>query len=315
MINTDFFLIFTNIEDTDMIKEIPIQGFDAKLNNAGNNYPQSTNQNAMKLFSNFLFVSSRNSGKTHSCVKLIKNGYENCKLVDNDGIVHPLRTFLISPTSEQKIFENLKSLDENDIYQEYTDEIFQNIIDEIERTNEEINQYKLYKDTYELIKRTNTNNILKLISENPEIIEILQQYNFQNPDEIDIKYKEKPANFVILDDLMSSSAFSRKTQNLLTYYLIRNRHHFISFFILVQHLRAVPPSIINNCNVYFIGKFASHKYILDQLYEMVSNVLTEEQFSDLYSHSIKEKYGALIIDNSGDTKRFYKSLDKELIIE
>ena len=299
-----------------MIKEIPIKGFDAKLNNQGNNYPQSTNQFAPKLFSNFLFVSSRNSGKTHSCVKLIKNGYEDAPLIDNNGIVHPLRSFLISPTYDaNRIFENLKSLDQNDIYQEYTDEVFQGIIDEIERTNEEIEKYKLYKDTFELIKRTNKNNILKLISDNPQIIEILQEYNFQDPDDIDIKYKEKPANFIILDDLMSSSAFSRKTQNLLTYYLIRNRHHFISFFILVQHLRAVPPSIVNNCNVYFIGKFASHKYLLDQLYEMVSNVLTEDQFSDLYSHAIKDKYGALIIDNSGDTKRFYKTLEKELIIE
>ena len=298
------------------IKEIPIVGFDAKLNNSGNNYPQSTNPFAPKLFSNFLFVSSRNSGKTHSCVKLIKNAYEDAKLIDNDGIVHPLRTFLISPTYDaNKIFENLKSLDENDIHQEYTDEIFQEIIDDIEKTNEEVQEYKLYKDAYELIKRTKKNNILKLITEKPEILEILQQYDFQHPDTIDIKYREKPVNFLILDDLMSSSAFSRKTQNLLTYYLIRNRHHFISFFILVQHLRAVPPSIINNCNVYFIGKFASHKYILEQLYEMVSNVLTEEQFSDLYTHAIADKYGALIIDNSGDTKRFYKALDKELIIE
>ena len=299
-----------------MIKEIPIQGFDAKLTNAGNKYPQSTNPNAPKLFGNFLFVSSRNSGKTHSCVSLIKNGYENAKLIDDNGIVHPLRCILISPTYDANlIFENLKSLDKNDIHQEYTDEVFQQIINDIEITNEEVEQFKLYKETYELIKRTSKKNIIKLVSEQPQIVDILQQYDFQNPDDVDIRYKEKPVNFLILDDLMSSAAFSRKTQNLLTYYLIRNRHHFLSFFILVQHLRAVPPSIVNNCNVYFIGKFASHKYILDQLYEMVSNVLTEQQFSDLYSHAIKDKYGALIIDNTGDTKRFYKGLDKELIIE
>lgn len=298
-----------------MIKEIPLTGFKAELKNSGNNYPQSTNQNAPRLFSNFLFVSSRNSGKTHNCVKMIKE-YENTKLIDNDGKVHPLRVFLISPTFDaNKIFLNLKSLDENDIYQEYSDEIFQNIIDDIEKTNEEIEEFKLYQETYELIKRTKPINILKLITKRPEIIEILERYNYQNPDDIDIKYKEKPANFIVLDDLMSSSAFSRKTQNLLTYYLIRNRHHFISFFILVQHLRSVPPSIVNNCNVYFIGKFASHKYILEQLYEMVSNVLTEEQFSELYSHAVKEKFGALIIDNSGDTKRFYRALEKELIFE
>ncbi len=34
--------------------------------------------------------------------------------------------------------------------------------------------------------------------------------------DIDIKYKERPVNFIVSDDLMSSSAFSKKTENLLT---------------------------------------------------------------------------------------------------
>ena len=37
-----------------MIKEIPIEGFNATLTNSGNNYPQSTNPNAPKLFFNLL---------------------------------------------------------------------------------------------------------------------------------------------------------------------------------------------------------------------------------------------------------------------
>ena len=298
-----------------MIKEIPIQGFDAKLHNSGNNYPQSTNPNAPRLFFNLLSVASRNSGKTHSCVKLIKD-YEDHKLIDNDGVVHPLRVFVISPTyAQNRIFENLKSLDENDVHEEYSDEIFQGIIDEIERTNEEVDNFKIYKNAYDLIKKTPKRKIIRLISEQPEIVKILEQYDFQDPDEIDLKYKERPVNFICLDDLMGSSAFNKKTQSLLTYYLIKNRHHFICFFLLVQSLKSVPKPIRQNCNVYFLGKFASKKYILDDLYEEVSNVLTEEQFDELYSHAIKDKYGALIIDNSGDTKRFYKGLDKELIIE
>jgi hypothetical protein len=298
-----------------MIKELPLKGFDATLHNSGNNYPQS-NKDVPRLFANFLFVASRNSGKTHTCVSLIKNGYENAKLTDKDGVVHPLRVIVISPTfSMNRIFENLKSLDENDVYEEYSDEIFQNIVDDIERINEEVENFKVYKNAYNLIKATPKRKLLRLIEENPEIVKILEEFNFQNPDDIDIRFKEKPVNFIILDDLMSSSAFSRKAQNLLTYYLIRNRHHFISFWILVQHLKSVPPNIVNNCNVFFLGKFASHKYILDQLYETVSNICTESEFEELYSHSIKEKYGSLIIDTSGDTKRFYKGLDKELVIE
>lgn len=298
-----------------MITELPITGFNTPLNNSSNNYPQSKNKNLPKLFLNALLVASRGGSKTHTCVRLIKE-YESSPLIDNDNIIHPLRVFLISPTvSANKIFKNLKSLNEEDIYEEYTDEIFQGIINDIDHTEEEIKLFKLYKEAYNLVKKTPSSKILKLIKNKPEIIDILETFQYQDPDDIDIKYKERPVNFIVLDDLMSSSAFSRKAESLLTYFLIRNRHKFISFFILVQHIKALSPAIRNNCNWFFIGKFCSHKYITDTLYEEVSNVLTESQFSDLYLHSTAEKYGGLVIDNTGDEKRFYKSLDKELIIK
>jgi hypothetical protein len=298
-----------------MIKEIPIEGFNATLTNSVNNYPQSTNPNAPKLFFNLLSVASRGGSKTYTATKLIKD-YEEHLLIDNDGIIHPLRSFLISPTfGANKILENLKSLDKNDIYEQYSDDIFQTIINEIERTNEEVLEFKRYTDAFELIQKTPKKDIVKLVRDVPEILEILNKYNYIDPDEIDVRFRERPVNFIILDDLMGSSAFNKKAQSLLTYYLIKNRHHFISFFILVQSLKSVPKPIRQNCNVYFLGKFASKKYILDDLYEEVSNVLTEQEFADLYDHAIQEKYGSLIIDTSGDTKRFYKGLDKELIIE
>lgn len=298
-----------------MIKEIDIQGFNAKLDNSKTNYPQSTNPNAPRLFFNLLSVASRGGSKTYTTCRLIKE-FEESQLIDNDGVVHPLRTFLISPTiGANAIFKNLKSLDESDMYEEYSDDILQDIIDEIERTNEEVKKYKIYKETYKLIEKTPKKRIPKLLKDRPEIIEILQEYDYQHYDKIDIRFKERPVSFIILDDLMGSSAFNKKAQSLLTYYLIKNRHHFISFFILVQSLKSVPKPIRQNCNVYFLGKFASKKYIIDDMYEEVSNVLTEQQFMDIYEHATKEKYGALIIDNSGDTKRFYKGLDKELVIE
>jgi len=298
-----------------MITELPIKGFQTTLHNSVNNYPQSTNKNLPKLFMNALFVASRGGSKTHTCVRLIKE-YETTKLIDNDNIVHPLRVFLISPTvSANKIFDNLQSLHPDDIYEEYTEELFQSIIDDIDKTEEEVKQYKLYCDTYNLIMKTKSSKIIELLKRQPNIIDILETFDYQHPDEIDIRFKERPVNFIVLDDLMSSSAFSRKAESLLTYYLIRNRHKFISFFILVQHIRALAPAIRNNCNWFFIGKFCSYKYITDTLYEEVSNVLSEKEFIDLYLHSTAEKYGGLVIDNTGEEKRFYKSLDKELIIK
>lgn len=298
------------------IKEIPISGFNDKLDNSTLNYPQSNNPNAPRLFFNLLSVASRGGSKTYTTVKLIKD-YETSKLVDNNGVIHPLRTFLISPTFEANpIFKNLKSLNEEDIHIEYNDETLQAIIDDIELVNEEIEEYNEYKNAYETVDKTPLNKIKDLLINRPELFEILKRNDFQHYKTIDQpRYYERPVNFLILDDLMGSSAFNKKAQSLLTYYLIKNRHHFISFFILVQALKSVPKSIRSNCNVYFLGKFASKKVVLDDMYEEVSNILTMENFEKIYEYATAEKYGGLFIDTSSSEKKFYKGLDCELVFE
>lgn len=298
------------------IIEQPINGFKDTLDNSTLNYPQSTNPNAPRLFFNLLSVASRGGSKTYTTVKLIKD-YEMNKLIDENGKIHPLRTFLISPTVDANpIFKNLKSLSEEDTYTEYNDEVLQNIIDDIQKVNEEIEEYNEYKNAYILVDKTPLKKIKELIQTNPEIFELLKQYDYQHYKTIpQPRYYERPVNFLILDDLMGSSAFNKKTQSLLTYYLIKNRHHFISFFLLVQSLKSVPKSIRSNCNLYFLGKFASKKVILDDMYEEVSNILTMDKFEEIYEHATKEKYGSLIIDNTSSNKKFYKGLECELIIE
>ncbi len=41
-----------------------------------------------------------------------------------------------------------------------------------------------------------------------------------------------------------------------------------------------------------------------------------EQFESIYDYAINSNdYGALIIDNSGEKKRFYNNLEKEIFID
>ena len=125
-----------------------------------------------------------------------------------------------------------------------------------------------------------------------------------------------PVNIIVLDDLMATGAFTNKKLSSLTNNLIKNRHHSISFAILSQSVRSIPKNIRLNCNVFFVGKFASKKVVLEDLFEEVSNVLTEEQFEELYNHCVENnQYGSLIIDCSHKNKRFLNGLDGELLIK
>lgn len=299
------------------ITEIELSSFKDKINNSKLDYPKSDNNNLFNLFFNLMAVASRGGGKTYSVVKIIKE-FEKSKMISGQG-EHKIRTILISPTydANKNLWGNLKSLDENDIYESYSEGILQNIIDDIKTIIDEVDIYNKYLYYYDLIDKTPKNEIQQLLKSNPEISFILKKFNYETPTKIKkyFRYTTKPITFLILDDIMGSSALNRKSENLLKYWLIKNRHIFTSFFILVQSMKSVPKDMRLNCNLFYLGKFSNKKAILNDLYEEVSSVLTEPQFENLYDKAINDnQHGALIIDLTGTKKRFYNNLEKELII-
>ena len=299
-----------------MIEEIPLN-FKFEPANSKLNYPQCRCGNCPQFYFNLLSVASRGSGKTFNICKLISH-YEQNKLIDNDGKIHPLRTIVISPTLDANpIFKNLKSLDEKDIHDKFSDELLQSIIDEIKADKEETDAYHKYLDAYKKAMTVRKTKITDFFDQNPDIYDILKVYDFEDPDEIPKpKNLVSPVNIIILDDLMGSAiAFSNKKASVLLNNLIKNRHNGVSFAILAQSVKSVPKNIRANCNLFFIGKFASKKIVLQDMYEEVSNVLTIEQFEELYDTATNEQYGSLIIDCSHKEKRFMRGLDTQLIIK
>lgn len=300
------------------IIEKDLNAFKDKINNSKLDYPKSDNDSLFNLFFNYLGVASRGGGKTYNVVKIIKE-YEKSKMVSLQG-EHKIRTILISPTydANMNLWKNLKSLDENDIYEEYTEEILKNIIDDIKSIIDEVDIYNKYLYYYDLVDKTPKNEIQALLKSNPEISFILKKFNYESPSKVKkyFRYTTKPITFLILDDIMGSSALNRKSENLLKYWLIKNRHIFTSFFILIQALKGVVPKDIRlNCNLFYLGKFSNKFSILNDLYPEVSSILTEEQFEKLYDKAIKDNnHGALIIDLTRNKKRFYNNLEKELLI-
>ena len=298
-----------------MIEEIPLN-FTFNPKNAKMNYPQCRCGQCPLFYFNLLSVASRGSGKTYNICKLIKH-YEENKLIDNDGKIHPLRTIVISPTLDQnQIFKNLKSLDESDTHEKFSGELLQDIVDDIKKNKEETEAYNKYIEAYRKVVNIKENKLNDFFEKNPEIYEILKEFNFEDPEELTKpKYMISPVNIIVLDDLMATGAFTNKKLSSLTNNLIKNRHNGISFAILAQAVRSIPKNIRLNCNVFFVGKFASKKVVLEDLYEEVSNVLTLEEFEELYDKATEQQYGSLIIDCSHKEKRFLCGLDTELIIK
>jgi len=296
-----------------MIIEKKLKGFDNKLLYDKLNYPQCSCGACPKFFFNSLHVGARGSGKTYTVVQMIKH-YEKHKII-RDGVEYKLRTHLISPTIQaNEIYQSLDSLNmKEDSHDNYSDQLLLDIIKDVKAEKEEYEKYLLYKSSYEKFIRTPESKYEKLYHTNPEIFNLLEEYDYIHPK--DFKHEKPAVNIIILDDLLGSNAFTRKTQSVLTNAMIKNRHMQIVFCVLVQSIRAVPKTIRMNCSVFQLAKFGSKKVVLQDIYEEVSNVIGIDEFEMLYDFATSKKYGSLIIDTTHSEKRFLSNLDSELFID
>lgn len=295
-----------------VVVETKLEGFDNKLSFDKLNYPNCMCGKCPKFFWNMLNIGARGSGKTYTIVQMIKH-YEKNKIM-RDGVVYKLRTHLISPTIQaNEIYQSLDSLDmDKDAHENYTDKLILDIIAGIKERKQKYEDYLLYKKYYEKVMKTPENKLEKLYDENPDMFNLLEQYNYQHPSEIE---HEKPeVNIVILDDLLGSDAFTRKTKSTLVNAMIKNRHIGVCFALLVQSIRSVPKNIRLNCSVFQLATFKNKRMILEDIYEEISNVVGIDDFEELYDHATAKPYGSLIIDTTNG-KRFLSNLDFELSLK
>ena len=295
-----------------VVIETKLQGFNNKLSYDKLNYPQCSCGKCPRFYWNMMNIGARGSGKTYTIVQMIKH-YEKNKIM-KDGVQYKLRTHLISPTIQaNEIYQSLDSLDmKKDAHENYSDKLILDIIADIKVKKNKYEEYLLYKKYYEKVMKIPENKLEKAYDDNPEMFNLLEKYNYQNPSELE---QEKPEiNIVILDDLLGSDAFTRKTKSTLVNAMIKNRHIGVCFALLVQSIRSVPKNIRLNCSVFQLATFKNKKMILEDIYEEISNVIGIDDFEELYDHATAKPYGSLIIDTTNG-KRFLSNLDFELTLK
>ena len=174
---------------------------------------------------------------------------------------------------------------------------FQMGIDDIKAVKEKANEYKEYNDAYKKYVRLNEDQLHRLSDTE---LRILESHDY-NPPSIafpDLKYKFPPVNIVILDDLLGSDIFSRKSKSIFQNALIKSRHLNIAFQILVQSMKAVPKPVRLNCSIFWLGKFSAMNTILTDIADEVSGVVSKDELEMLYKYAIDKEHGALVIDTT-----------------
>ena len=298
-----------------MITEKPIDGWDNQLLRGGNViYPQTLDENAPNNYFLSIFAGARGSGKSYLATKLLKT-LEKKGIYDN-GRKIPMRTILISTTAKSdsnKILQNLKSIDwENDVIEEYSDEILINKIEEIKEDLETAKEYKEYKEVWKRFKIIDDVDDLTMGEMN-----LLNKYNFTPFKELPKpKFPDGFLTNLFVDDMVGSNMF-KNGRSFFTNLCIRHRHSPspMNIIITAQSIMMIPKTIRINANLIALFKFANKKIILSDLYPIVSSYITEEQFEDVYNYATEEAHNALIIDTTKGKLILKQNFNKTLIIE
>jgi hypothetical protein len=208
-----------------------------------NLYPMPVDKNSPRMYFVCLAVGSRGSGKTFSIVKLLKQ-YEKFGIINQQTQEKTAqRVVLFSPTIDANpIFNSLKYLDDKDIITNYSDDKLVQVIADIKRENDETKEYQRKLSLYhKFIKHSKKKpeNLAKIFT--PEELMELELMDYDKPKEP--TYPNGCVVFMVLDDLIGSSAFKSTGKSALTNLVLKNRHLGCNVLIATQSLKSIPKPI------------------------------------------------------------------------
>jgi len=118
------------------------------------------------------------------------------------------------------------------------------------------------------------------------------------------KHEHERINFLIFDDIIGTNngAF-RKSGSALQNLIIKNRHHFTNVILTTQYIKSINPIIRENIDIWVLYKSQNKKSLIDKIYELVSGVVSEEHFIELFEHATEKPYSAFVIDNHKETPK------------
>jgi len=248
--------------------------------------PQSINKDMPPIFFSCLVIGSKNSGKTFAITQLLKLFEEN-EIYDINGKKLEQRIIIFSPTAQTEsnvVFKNLKNLDDTDIHLEFSDELLEEVIDDIKDHIEEVSEYEKYMKILNKFNKTN------------EELTDDEYYLLYKNDFEPIEEKRHIITHLIFDDLIGDrQAFKKSRDNGLVKLLLKHRHLYTNIFITSQYINSIPPVIKNNIDIFCLFRYANLKEILIKFYPIVSGVMLEEQFKEFYLHATDQKFNFLTI--------------------
>jgi len=219
--------------------------------------------------------------------------------------------------SKNAILDTLKGLRKEDRIDvdDNIDDKLQEIYDDLLAEKLEIEDYNKYASIYEKYMtsrdfRNITDDELLLLFEK-EFIDPKEDPTRPMDEDGNILYQPR-AVFLVLDDLISTDAFSTKKNNFINKLCVKSRHDSdelcpINLFIISQNLKSIPPLIRRQSDIFVLLKNSNKEAIVDAISAEIGSHFTKEQVLKAYEYTSEIPYGALILDIHKATKDTHRA--------
>ena len=297
-----------------MIQEIKLNGLNNEpVKTHKKQPPMSINKDLPPCYFTSIFIGSKGSGKTYSVVKLLKN-YEKYPIYDSDGNKLVMRVIVFCPTihsSANPIYETLKYLNEEDIILDYSDYKLLDKLQEIEQEKQFIQEYNEYVEVWK--KYMKIDEDMSLLTHDELLI--LSKFDFTDPENMrKPEFKHPRINFLVFDDFVGDANAFKKSHSAINNLCIKHRHLQCNLLFTTQYIKAIPPVLRRNLDIFVIFKFANIQSVIEQIYPEISGIIKEEDFEILFEYATKDKHNALIIDQTSKQNIFKLNWDVALKI-
>ena len=241
------------------------------------------------------------SGKSTALIRMLKAYCDS-------GVFQ--KVILISPTAAYDA--KYKMLPLTDVYEDYSDELLNDIMEEQKTGMEEYKQTEEDIKLYDKFMRTGIRPARERQMTKKELLRLYTMLNpmteeFEKPVQ---QFDKLPFTAVILDDLGGTTAF-RNGNNALNSIVCKSRHYLTNFFVCVQHPYQCPRALRSQCS--HVMLFATKdKKLLEELAKENCSHLTPEEFIQLFQHSTNEPHSFMLCDFKRDQVR--KNFDEILKI-
>ena len=244
--------------------------------------------------------------------------YEESGIYDDKGHKVPQIIYLVSPTSESNpAFRQLEHLADENTHHQYSDKLLLGIIEDVKKDMELTRKYKKACFLEKIFNKHIQNGRDPLLAMKKTELHLLsaETNGFRDRPKVP-PHPHGRVTHLVLDDCVSSPAFTLNRSNIFAGYCLNARHYWSNVYLISQRAKQIPPIIRSNVTLLAMWR-ASLSLLVDEVWPMVDDLIPikEDFLAYFKAATCNNRYDALVIDKQADEGRqIRRNLNQQLLL-